>query len=304
MIDPISGQRFAMSWRYLETISSVISSYQAMEQALNHPLITSVPVQRLFRSDTDHHTFQKKLTSTDIHTIVASTPAPLPIGIHATAYGHISIMGAYRVDVSKLVTLYRHRYPASQPTTVDIEFGPTGPRYNRIPVKGVIDCTGAFAAIHEAFQWLPFRNSRGESLTIEAPALTHSDIINNGHWLLPVGNGRYRFGATYMWDDLFGCAQAAGYHQLIQELDCLIDTPYTILEMSAGTRSILADTRPVIGEHPQKPGLWIVGGVGSKGTQFAPVLASDLAAHLTQQSPLHPDVKIDRFFSKYFSISA
>ncbi len=301
MIDPISGQRFAVSWRYAETIEFALTTYAKLETELGCSLITPRKIWRLFRDTADRTAFEKKMAQPVLPPYIDSVFETSPLPVVDTPFGGALVKGGYQIDVGTLIQQTATHLPMIwNPDPTDIHISKEGASFQGRPLRGIITCTGAFASVSPHFSWLPFRNSRGETLTLETPDLHLDAIINNGHWLLPQGPTTYRYGATYDWENLFSSPAAAAYSSLLDRLTITFPrTKFTPTAVEVGTRSILCDTRPVIGKHPQLNGLWIAGGVGSKGTQIIPDMAEQLANHLVAKNPINPEISIDRFLNLY-----
>ncbi len=296
MIDPISGQRFALSWRYSETITQALSVYQKIESLIESPLVQQRTIYRLFRDRIDRDTFEKKYQSGQITPYIQSrfeiSPHPM---IHAPLGGAI-INGGYQINVGACIDGLRNYFIRTNTLLIN----PSQSEIASYKAKATLYCTGAAAHISPLFQWLPFRNSRGETLIFEAPTLALEAIINNGFWISPMGNNHYRAGATYAWENLFRSPTAEGYdavHQHIQHT--LPSVPKIIKRQESGTRSIMPDSRPVIGNHPHHPSIFLASGLGSKGTQMTPFLAQNLASHLIHGTDIDPEISMNRFYKNY-----
>ncbi|NBV42154.1 FAD-binding oxidoreductase, partial [bacterium] len=217
-------------------------------------------------------------------------PAPDHPAIHAPL-GGVLVQGGYRVDVARIIDYFRQKWTMSNQLYNELNAVP----YPLKDYSRIIDCTGPYQAINTELKGLPSRVSRGECLIFEADMALDA-IINNGHWLLPLGNNRFKFGATYQWEDCFGIPQKSGYEFLSEKLETLIPrVPVRILAYEAGTRNIMCDTRAIVGPHPSDASRWVVGGVGSKGTQLLPFIAQHLVHVLESRAPLHPELDIRRF---------
>ena len=297
MIDPISGQRFALSWRYEETLQDALSTYDHIATTyVGDTIVTQRPFYRLFRDSEDIAQYEKKYLNGLLTPYIETRFKTSPFRDIAAPYGGIQIRGGYQVNVGALVTQLNRHFtakgqfiPNPDTSVVDAQ-----------TVQAVIHCTGAYAQLNPLFSWLPFRLSRGEVLVLDCPTLSVDGIVNNGHWLAPGFENDFRFGATYDWVNMFGGPTQANYIALKRVLDQLIaPNSYAIRRVESGTRSSLADTRPVVGPHPTNNRHWVASGLGSKGTQTAPFIAANLAKSLTRNTPIDPDISISRLYKHY-----
>lgn len=68
------------------------------------------------------------------------------------------------------------------------------------------------------------------------------------------------------------------------------------VEQWSGVRVTVPDRKPVIGAHPEKRGIYIIGALGSKGLLMGRLMAEMLVKNLFQGQKIDPIVSADRFF--------
>lgn len=66
-------------------------------------------------------------------------------------------------------------------------------------------------------------------------------------------------------------------------------------EMWSAVRVTTKDRKPVTGPHPEKHGLFIITGLGSKGLMHGPLTANYLADYINDSNPIPEEISIDRF---------
>ena len=84
-----------------------------------------------------------------------------------------------------------------------------------------------------------------------------------------------------------------------QTLEALGTYHPKVIEQVAGVRPTVLDRRPLMGMHPNYPGVFIFNGLGTKGYMMAPTLARELVEHITANKPLNPEINIGRFTDKH-----
>jgi glycine/D-amino acid oxidase-like deaminating enzyme len=126
----------------------------------------------------------------------------------------------------------------------------------------------------------PHRCAKGEILTIRAPQWSQCHIrIGAGGWLVPLGDGSFKAGATYQWDPLDETPTADGLEKVSSVARRLGgDDGFEVLAHEAGIRPILRRSEPVISFLGD--GDWSFNGLGSKGSLTAPTMAKQLAQQL------------------------
>lgn len=173
-----------------------------------------------------------------------------------------------------------------------------GVNYKNIYADKIIFCEGHKALDNPYFSWLPFKLTKGETLTIklnEAHIIPLDKVINKGIFILPLGNNIYKVGATYEWEDLTEFPTEKGKADLLDKLRKVLKVPFDIIDHQAGIRPTVNDRRPLIGLHPKHRSLGIFNGLGTKGVMLAPFFARQFVSFLEDLSPLNKEVNIDRF---------
>jgi glycine/D-amino acid oxidase-like deaminating enzyme len=174
-------------------------------------------------------------------------------------------------------------------------WNPQSKTYRNITYDKVIFCLGYQQKSEPTFSYLPLQQTKGQTLLIKSENLSAEESLNRKCFVLPLGNQHFRVGATYEWNNASLEITEAGCNQLIEMLASLGSYDYEILEQKAGIRPTVLDRRPLIGEHPEYPGVYIFNGLGTKGYMMAPTLANELASFMLDQTPLHPETNIRRF---------
>jgi glycine/D-amino acid oxidase-like deaminating enzyme len=172
-------------------------------------------------------------------------------------------------------------------------------RYREHTATGIIFCEGHKAAHNPWFSYLPFRNAKGEIITLRSTGLPRENIASKGIWIVPVGEHRYKAGATFAWDDLTSEPTPQALQKLRDDLSQLTDSAYEVEQQQAGIRPATSDRRPFAGTHPEMERIHIMNGLGTKGVMIAPWLARQFSDHLLNQQPLDPEVNITRHLKFY-----
>jgi glycine/D-amino acid oxidase-like deaminating enzyme len=135
------------------------------------------------------------------------------------------------------------------------------------------------------------RCAKGEILTLRAAGWREDRIlIGGGGWLVPLGDGIFKAGSTYVWDRLDDVPTAAGRAR-VEEIARLLGGPdFEVIGHEAGVRPIVRKSQPVIG--PLKDGRIVFNGLGSKGSLYAPGVAGRLAAWLANETDIEPGLDV------------
>jgi glycine/D-amino acid oxidase-like deaminating enzyme len=135
------------------------------------------------------------------------------------------------------------------------------------------------------------RCAKGEILTVRIPNGDESRIlIGGGGWLVPVGDGLFKAGSTYEWNELNGEPTEAGRIRVGEILGRLGVSEYEVMAHEAGIRPIVRRSMPLIGRLPD--GTVGFNGLGSKGSLYAPGVARRLVEGLVDGKAIEEDLDV------------
>jgi glycine oxidase len=219
------------------------------------------------------------------------------------AFGYACINTAGRLDIQKLISEYA-KFLSQQNSIrnkkIDYEkliIQPDSVIYDNIIARKIIFCEGPSASENPFFKNLKFKHSKGELLELKIPELKLNRIVSDEVFVLPVGNDRYKVGATYSWDALNNETTDSALEELLSKLGKIISLKPEIVNQKAGIRPTMHDRKPVIGLLPDNPQIGIFNGLGSKGVLLGPYFARQFADYLIGNSDyLHPEADIKRYF--------
>jgi glycine oxidase len=167
--------------------------------------------------------------------------------------------------------------------------------YQGIEARHIIFADGFGIRNNPFFNYLPLAGTKGELLIIHAPLLQLDVIVKSDVFIVPLGDGLYKVGATYEWTDKTEMPTEAAKSELVGKLEKLIDCPYEIISHEAGIRPTVKDRKPLIGTHPQFAQLHVLNGLGTRGVMLAPPMAALLFDHIDSGAVIPAEVDIKRF---------
>jgi glycine oxidase len=122
------------------------------------------------------------------------------------------------------------------------------------------------------------------------------EIINRGVFRISLPNGTQRVGSTYTWHDLDQGPTEAAKNELLEKLEKLIKPEVlSIKSHRFGIRPATKDRKPIIGEHPDHPGVYIFNGFGAKGVSLVPFYSKIMVEMLLFGHQPEKEVNIVRF---------
>ncbi len=307
MFNPVTGKRLARTWLLEETYDYLHTFYQDLEISLNTKILHKIPLFRPYKNENQKNQFIKAIVSKDLESILQDIPvsesktrtikAPLG-GILTSKSGRLDVplfleKSAEYFNKKQIIHFENFDHTELSIKKEYIE-------YKSVKYKNIIFCEGYHVKDNPLFNWLPFNPVKGETLDV---TLTHevniTEIINQGAWLMPLGDNKYKMGSTYDWDNLnFEITEKAKDEILEKSKNFLIPEP-TIIAQSAGVRPAVEDRRPILGKHPKHSNIIIFNGLGTKGVSLAPYFSKQLAEYLINGKEINPESTIDRFYPLY-----
>lgn len=144
----------------------------------------------------------------------------------------------------------------------------------KLSARRLIVTTGA--AVTELFPFVPNNPAKGEVLRIRLPGYQPKQIVHSGIWMVPIEDGTLLVGSTYDWKVSDPEPDPVARRQLVERIYELTGRQPEVLEHTAGIRPTMKDYQPVIGRHPEAQNVFVLNGLGSKGTLKAPAMAAML----------------------------
>jgi glycine/D-amino acid oxidase-like deaminating enzyme len=167
--------------------------------------------------------------------------------------------------------------------------------YNNLKASKIVFCEGFGVKQNPYFNHLPLEEVKGEIITIHAPKLEIDFLLKSTLFVLPLGNNRYKVGATFNHKDKTSKPSIEGKEELIEKLKKVITVPYTIVSQSAGIRPAVKDRKPLVGTHVSHKQLSVLNGLGTRGVMIAPTVAKNLFQYIEFGTELDSEIDIKRF---------
>lgn len=284
LVNPVTGKNFEPSKQIDGFLPEALEFYQKLEDDLFGRFWHPLPVLRLAAEDEEWKKMLGKSGRADIAPWVAGIDMSPADGWR----GAMWLAGGGRLDTRAFLDHSREFF---------VQAGIyQNRRWNPDDQAGVtILCEGASGLM--LGRCGSHRCAKGEILTVSAAGWDESHIrVGGGGWLVPLGGGRFKAGATYEWHQLDQQPTPAGREHVESIIRRLAGSGYEILTHEAGIRPIIRRSEPLIG--PLADDLWIFNGLGSKGTLYAPGMARRIACWLLDGTSCEPHFDIRGFLQR------
>lgn len=273
LLNPVTGKNFEPSWRIDEFLPEALEFYSWVERQLGTKLWYPLPVLRLAGSEKEWGKISAKLDDERVRRWVGGLREAPPGWV-----GAVEVAGGGRLDVKRFVEESRRCFESRG-------------CFDEGDAERVILCEGAVGLISGKYG--KHRSAKGEILTLKASGWDESQIrVGGGGWLVPVGEGVFRAGATYEWNELDERPTAKGRDFVEGIVRKLGGGDFSVTDHQAGIRPILRRSEPLIGRMGDG---WMFNGLGSKGSLYAPGVASRLVSAMVDGEEIEPDLDFGKF---------
>lgn len=303
IVNPMVFRRMNKSWRLDDFLPEAQAFYLKTEQLLGTKFYHPIVIRRFFSSQEERESWQSRsedkpyesyleqLTISDLQHIGA-----------LNTFGSGRVKNAFWVDAAKWIDQH-FAYFRQLGLLLQTDFNaqlwdPKFLKYDGQTYDFVVFCMGYRQKDEATFSYLPLQQTKGQILLIESKLINETESLNRKCFVLPSGEGRFRVGATYEFNNPTLHVTEEARTVLLDNLASLGAYQPTVIGQSAGVRPTVLDRRPLMGKHPKYEGVYIFNGLGTKGYMMAPTLARELAAHMLENIPLHPETNISRFADK------
>ena len=300
MFNPIVFKRLNKSWMADEALPFAAEFYRAWEQELGLNVWHPTPIIRIFPGQEAANDFAARSASDGFAHILHTETRPdgeaqtAPFGygvVEGSGYLELGLL----LDTQRQVWMDAGLQSEADWREEDTDVTPDGVTWSGITAEHIILCQGHALLDGTWFGNLPLRRTKGEVVDVHQPGLSLSHIVNNGRWAIPLGEGRFRLGATYEWHTGDPSITPEARALLLDKLAPVVGEHPEVQAQRGGIRPAVKDRRPLLGTHPQRARVHVFNGMGTRGVMIAPTVAEWMRDHLLGIAPLPQVADIQRF---------
>lgn len=302
VFNPVVLKRFTVAWNSKEFLEVAIPFYETLSKRFQISLIEKIPVLRIFKNVEEQNDWTVASDKRELneylspHFLQNKNPyirAPFGFGkVNRTGIVNaISLMKNYKENLQKNGQLVQEIFEYD--SVLEKEGNVF---YKNISAKKIIFAEG-IAAVKNPFAPPKFLiGNKGEYLIINAPQLNLKEILKGSVFIIPLGNGFYKVGATYKPEKYTYQPTKIARQHIELKLNKMINCPFEITDHLAGVRPTTHDRRPLLGSFPQHENLVFFNGLGTHGIMMAPLLSGMLYDFMENETPIPREVNITRYF--------
>ncbi len=305
LINPVTGMRLVKSTDVDLLLPAAKRLYQELAAQFGQTFYLEKPMLRLLRDETAVKQAAKRLHTAGYQAYLAAVRPSLathqnaPSGwLEQKQTGYLLTKPLLACLRDYFITQNSYDQTAFDYQELDVTLKP---QWRSLTARQVVFCEGHHARHNPWFSWLPFQAVKGEILSLQlATGSLPQQILNDGHWLLPLSETQFRTGATFDHQRLDCQPTAAAKAELMDSLARFSpsSTSATVTAQLAGIRPCTWDKQPFTGFHPQHPQLALFNGFGAKGSLQIPLYSQRFADCLAGLVP--PPSDISRHYAAHF----
>jgi glycine/D-amino acid oxidase-like deaminating enzyme len=306
IFNPITGKNLDKTWLADKIFPYLREFYTTLEQEFHSNFYHETNLYRPFANQQQQRHFMRLTDEYDLGKYIKIIqPNQYDYEQVSNELGGLYTLSAGWVNVPKMLDCFRYffkqkeSYQAEKVEFAQINMTENDIKYKNIQAKKIIFCEGFFSSQNPFFSWIPFNPAKGETLLADVEGYKIKEIINQGFWIITLGENKCRFGSTYIWDNLDWQVTESGRELITSKMNKILSIPYQITGQEAGIRPTTKDRRPFMGNHPRHFNVYIFNGLGTKGVSLAPYFAKEMLDFLETNKVLLPEANIERFYSLY-----
>jgi len=303
LCNPIVFKRLTKSWLIDAILDKAKSFYRNQEKLLEDKFFIDIPIYKLFTSEDEQQFWKQKSNEPELFDWL-NPKVEYPFDNYVeNSFGAAHVLKSGFLYTEKWLNSFKSYLESKgcydrcsfNHNTIELENDKV--RWQDYEAKKIIFCEGYQCTKNPYFNWLPFKLTKGETLTLNFNNLNLDVAINKGAFMLPY-NGNFKVGATYDWENLNENTTDEGKKELLKKVSKFINDDAQVIDHQAGVRPTVLDRRPLIGVHPEIEQLAVFNGMGTKGVMYAPYMADNLVDLLLNNLSLSPEIDINRYWAK------
>ncbi|MCF8463957.1 MAG: FAD-binding oxidoreductase [Flavobacteriales bacterium] len=308
--NPVVFKRKLKSWKADELVPSLVESYTELDERLGiNSLLHPFPILKPISSKDEVHEWHQVIAEGRLSPFVESIEERKPTGPFTDeVIASVTIKSAGFVRIENLLLAYR-KYLKQKGFLIKkaldyskLKLKESEIEYEDVKAERIIFSEGRYISENPFFNWVPFKPTKGQILTVKAHDSLSADRIYNQQFLLfPTEEKNiFKLGATYEWNVLDEVPTKEATEELLSKAKKTLNVSFEVVEEKAAIRPTVVDRRPVIGVHPEHKYLFLFNGMGTKGVMIAPYFAKQLVDFIYNDGELDAEANLNRFLRRHY----
>lgn len=305
LYNPVILKRFTPVWRASEQLEQLQKTFSEIEKEVSDKLNYKLAVYRKLASIQEQNEWfmacDKPQLSPFMSTSIRSNDNP---EVKAD-FGLGEVLHTGRIDTRKLtekISALLDKRGLLRKESFDyasVEIYEDRVIYKGEEARAIVFCEGFGLKQNPYFSYLPVTGCKGEVLTIRSKSLRLQGVLKGNGFIIPLGDDLYKVGSTYDRKDFSEDITPQARELLLERLNYLTLAPFEVLDQQAAIRPTVSDRRPLVGVHPEYQNVYVINGLGTRGSMIGPYAARVLYEFIFHHKMIPQEMDIHRFRAMY-----
>ena len=298
VVNPVVLKRFSPVWNAVERMDLLKKTFNEFKNLLGGEYFKDLSIYRILANDKEIEIWQRKRIENHIlEKYLKRKIEPNNYNVLKADHGFGVMNETGYVVITELLADFKKKYKEHfineklEYKELDIE----NKTYRNISFDKIVFAEGAKVLNNPFFNFVPLEPNKGQVLKIRTEEELPQAIIKSKCFLMPIGGYEYYVGATYNVDFENEEATLKDREKLQEQLETFFKGHYQIIDEKVGLRPTVPDRKPIIGEHSNHKGMYILNGLGTRGTFNGPSMAKQLFDYIENGKEIPSDVDLKRF---------
>jgi len=299
--NPVVLKRFSLIWHAGEQLELMNEYFSEFENLLDGKFVEQIPVYRILKNEDEVRTWRKKSVMPELKPFLSEEIKFVQNKNIEAPFGYAEVKQTGRIDLGNCLSSFKSSLIKNELYRNEkFDYSALMIDENRIAYKGIsakriVFCEGFGITENPYFNHLPVIGVKGEVLKIRTETEIPKAIWKAHNFLMPLDEKTALTASTYDRDDLTYNPTEKGKKEIQKYLEEMYTGKYEILEHTAGIRPTIVDRRPVLGNHPEFKNLFVLNGMGTRGTLLAPQMSEFLFDFIEKGTDFDREADIRRF---------
>lgn len=301
MYNPVVLKRFTDVWKVNEQLAIAEVFYPALEAKLQLKCWFPMDLYRRLASIEEQNNWFQAADRPNLNAFLSPEIEKKRIDGVDLSFGLGKVRSTGYLETDELIPAYRQHltqlgcYKKENFDYTLLKYDNDGVFYKGINAKRIVFAEGFGLLQNPFFKELPLDGTKGELMIVKIPGLNCDFMLKAGVFLIPIGEDKYKLGATYDWEDKTDVPTKEGAAELIEGLKSFVHLDFEIVEHIAGVRPTVKDRRPLLGRSLESDRIFVLNGLGTRGVLLAPYLAEQLYNYIENNIALEENISIHRY---------
>ncbi|MEM7085140.1 MAG: FAD-dependent oxidoreductase [Bacteroidota bacterium] len=311
VVNPVVLKRFTPIWNLPQFHAEAYPFYSEMAKRLGVDFLKKMLLQRVFNNVQEQNDWLVASDKSNLSFFLSSELVKNHNPLIEMPFGFGNVNEVFKINTTLLMETYKedlvqHEQLIAEKFDYNLlqldpknEGGPNWDKAAAVQYKSykserIVFSDGVEGLHNPYFSVDCLIPKKGEYIIFKAPQLRLKSILKGAIFIIPLGNDRYKAGATFDHHGQKPDITPEGKDQLVASVRKLIHCPFEVVDQIAGMRPTVKDRRPVLGclSHQQ---VFFFNGLGTRGLGMAPLLSKQLFDFAEHNVPLPDEVNIQRF---------